>query len=329
MRLEVPSVVLRVFLPVFLPVLALAIFPLGCGSSSPALQLRPEVQALASTITTVVALSPELDFGGATDQQRTLRRLGDAVLSATGGRAIIAEELKGASGPALTAVVRSLGEDPARALTFFVTASRSNRADFTAPPLAGAPRGPVRVVLDYRVQLEVRRVGNEEVIGTIHTTAGTVIGDREVTLTGENLGLPKAVEEAVQKAVQTYAPSLVSRAVLPRLIEVPDPAQGTPSGTPVTVDRLRRVQLVYPERPAMELVTLAATQARFLIIAPGTLAAFGIAAGDLLGGSGARPLTSRGELFRTLARGAPPAVYVERQGERFLIGQTVIATSGR
>jgi hypothetical protein len=301
----------------------------SCGSS--AVQLQPETQALALTITAVVALPPELDFGQAAEQQRASRRMGDSVLSATGGRAIIAEELKGVQVPQMPALVRSLGEDPARVLTFSVVAGRSDRVDFSSPPLSGAPRGPMHVVYDYNVRLEVRRVGGHEVIGSIDTAAGAVVGDAEVTPSGESIGLPKAIDDAVRKAVQTYAPGLVTRAVLPRIIELPPPAaDAKPVATPVTVDRLRRVQLLYPERPATELVALASSQARFLVITPGSLASVGILAGDLLGATSAGPaLTSRAHLLRMVARGTVPALYVERQGERFLVGQTMLATSGR
>ncbi|HMC93494.1 MAG TPA: hypothetical protein VKO16_01860, partial [Polyangia bacterium] len=57
----------------------------------------------------------------------------------------------------------------------------------------------------------------------------------------------------------------------------------------------------------------------FLVVAPGALAALGLARGDLLGVPGGQTAASRAALARAVARGQKPALAVERAGQRYIL----------
>jgi hypothetical protein len=300
----------------------------GCGTAR--VHSRPSAQTIAQTVTAVVALPPRLGFGRAVDQRRTARRTGDTLIAATGGRAILAEELASTDPVFLTDCVRELGEDPARTLTFSIVGARSERVEASAAPVPRGLRRPHYKYADYLVRLDVRRADAPDVvIGSIETYATEHSRTPEVDPKGRPHGLQRAVDEAVVKAVQSFAPGLVPAApapLMPSLIESPaggDNARA--SGALAAVDRLRKLQALYPERPANELASLASSNARFLVIDPGRLAALGVAAGDLVSGLGGRSLGSRASLARILARGSTPAMSIDREGSRFLVGQTLLA----
>jgi hypothetical protein len=284
--------------------------------------VKPEAEALAPNVTTVVALPPVLEFKRSrVEQARVARRLGDALLAASGGHAIVPEELNDAEGPAVANVVRALGADVAHAITFRVVASRAPRTESTPSPLRGV-RTQVYVMLDYLVRLEVGRPGRDDVLGTVETLAAASLDEPEMGPEGESLGLQRAVDEAIADAIGRFAPNLRSSVAPVRLIEAPSV---TPGKTVTMSQRLSALTVLYPEYPAEFLRKLATSeQARFLVLSPGALQRVGISSGDLLGASRGTVLASRAVLARKLAAGVVPAMYAERAGDRFLISQTTL-----
>ena len=61
----------------------------ACG---PTLEMRPEAETLAPTVSVVVSMPTSVDFGGPGDQRRLQRRVGDRLLELTGGKVVVAEE---------------------------------------------------------------------------------------------------------------------------------------------------------------------------------------------------------------------------------------------
>src|SRR6185369_16045097 len=84
----------------------------GVGCGEPIVHLRPEAEALASSVGAVVLLPPRLAFGRAAEQRRAARRAGDTLIDATGGHAILADELPSLDPERIADGVRELGEDP-------------------------------------------------------------------------------------------------------------------------------------------------------------------------------------------------------------------------
>jgi len=295
----------------------------GCGTSI--VHSRPDAALIAPKVTAVVAMTPKLGFGRAAEQRRAARRTGDALIEATGGHAILAEEL-GRTDPELIAdEIRRLGEDPTQTLTFSVTAARGERIEAVGGVTGGGPR-PVRRYMDYVVRLDVRRSDQRDVIGSIETCATAFANGPEIDPQGKPLGLQKAINDAVANALKTFAPQLVPSAPFPQVVEVPqrtdDSIQG---GALAAIDKLRKLEALYPELSTDDLAALASSHARFLIVSPGRLASVGLARGDLVSGMGGQTMGSRGALARILARGDVPAMSVDRIGGRFLVGQTLVA----
>ena len=293
----------------------------GCGTSI--VHSRPDAALIAPKVTAVVALNPKLGFGRAADQRRTARRTGDALIEATGGHAILAEEL-GRTDPELIAdEIRRLGEDPTQTLTFSVTAARGERVEAVGG-VGGGPR-PVRRYMDYVIRLDVRRSDQQDVIGSIESCATAFANGPEVDADGKPVGLQKAINDAMANALKTFAPQLVPSAPFPTVVEVPQRTDDLQGGALAAIDKLRKLEALYPELSADDLAALASSRARFLIVSPGRLASVGLARGDLVSGMGGQSLGSRAALARTLARGDVPALSIDRVGGRFLIGQTLVA----
>lgn len=294
----------------------------GCGTSI--VHSRPDAALIAPNVTSVVALPPKLGFGRAADQRRAARRTDDALIQMTGGHAILAEELGRIDPELLPDEIRGLGENPAETLTFSVTAARGERLEAVSG-LGGGAR-PVRRYMDYVVRLDVRRSDQPEVIGSIETCASAFANAPDIDADGQPVGLQKAIDDAMTSALKAFAPHLVPSAVFPTVVEAPasagDDLQG---GSLAAIDRLRKLESLYPELSSDDLAALASSRARFLIVAPGRLASVGLARGDLVSGMGGQSLGSRGALARTLARGDVPAMTVDRVGGRFLVGQTLVA----
>jgi len=320
----------------FACLLAVAGCATGAGPARPAVApppataRKPPPPPPAPTVATVVALPPVISFGKPAEHPRTERRLDDALIEATGGHAILADELPQPPDPAgLPAAVRALGEDPARTLTFSITASRSDRSE--ALELGGARRSgrAVRRYQDYTVRLEVRRCdGGPAVMGTFETFASALAGEPELDARGRPRGLLIAVDEAVAKALRAYAPDLVRGEPFPTVIEapaLPPGDHGRRIGARAALEGLKKIQARYPEASTDDLASLSSSRARFLVIKPGRLAALGLQRGDLVSGTGTQPLGGRAALARTLARGETPALGIDRGRTHFVLGRPVVA----
>jgi hypothetical protein len=290
----------------------------GCAGTS--VSVEPDGQELAASVTAVVVLPVELGYGTEADQRRIQRRAGDSLIALTGGHAVLCEELPRAPGRDLDDAqiaegVRAAGEDPERTIGFAIVASRSHRTVANATPLSGFQMGR-RVVADYAVRLEVRRAGHVEVIGTVNTVAAAEPNENEIGPRGESLGVQKAIDEAMARAIRTFAPGLATRPpgrIEPVIVEVPL------ADAPVPLARLKAVQELYPELSIDQIETLTASHERYLVIQPGTLGALGIVAGDLFDAPSGTTLTSRAALARTLARGGAVRLVVRRAGQRYLL----------
>ena len=293
----------------------------GCAGTQ--VNVEPGGQALAGGVTVIVGLPNDLAYGTPAEQRRAQRRTDDALLLLARGHAILSVELGAAAGHELgdqeiAQGVRAAGEDPERALTFAILASRARRMVSNDSALPGFALGK-RMVMDYIVRLEVRRAGHPEVIGTVDTVIAGTPNEGEVGARGESLGLQKAVEEAIAKGVHTFAPQLISRGgAVPNLPVIAE----VPSSVPPTLEaRLQAVGELYPELSIDQVQTLATSDDRFLVMRPGALASLGVAAGDLLAAPFGQTMRSRAELARVLARGGPVKLVVRRAGQRYLVAE--------
>ena len=296
----------------------------GCGSAI--VHTRGDADTLIANVAAVVSLPPRLGYGRAADQRRAARRMGDALIEATGGHAILSDELASADPELIADGLRALGEDPVRTLTFSVIAAHVERIEAAGVPSVGSRIRPVHRLVDYTVRLDVRRADRPEILGSIETFATAYANAPEINGAGRPVGLQQAIDEAIHQALKTFAPHLVPGAPFPTVVEVParneESAMG---GALAAVDKLRKLQSLYPEQSVSDLAALASSNARFLIVKAGRLADLGLAPGDLVSGMGGQKLAGRAALARGLARGATPAMSVDRGGGRFLVGQTLVA----
>ncbi|HEY4187142.1 MAG TPA: hypothetical protein VGP07_18850, partial [Polyangia bacterium] len=241
----------------------------GCGTTI--VHSRRDATMLIPKVTAVVALTPKLGFGRSADQRRAARHMGDTLIEASGGHAILAEELTRTDPELIADEVRRLGEDPTQTLTFSVTAARGERIEAVAgvSAVAGAAR-PVRRYFDYVIRMDVRRSDKPEVIGSIETCATAFANASDMDAEGHPQGLQKAIGVAIQNALKTFAPQLIPAAPFPTVVEVPalmeDNLQG---GSLAAIDKLRKLESLYPELSMDDLAALASSRARFLIVSPG------------------------------------------------------------
>lgn len=290
--------------------LALAAAGLACSST---VEVRPAAQAVAPRIDTVVGLPISIGWGGDMDLRRIQRRTSDLLITQTGGRAVIAEELiDGEDDAAIAAALRSLGEDPARSLAFTTSLTVGGRMVAGASPIPGFIVGK-RVVVDFHAHIQVRHVGSKQVLGTVETVATGLPNEAEVGPHGEPGGALEAVAAAVDKALATFAPRLSARARPFALVEIP-----LWDANSVT-RRLKLLGSLYPELTMDEMQAIAQSQERFFVVAPGPLAPLGVNAGDLLGIPGGQTAASRAALARALSRGLRPALAVERAGQQYIL----------
>ena len=126
---------------------------------------------MAPTIDAVLGLPISIGWGGDVDLRKLQRRTSDLLIEATGGRAVIAEELvEGEDEAAVTAALRALGEDPARTLAFALTVTTGGRLMAGTSAIPGFLVGK-HVVVDYHAHIEVRHVGSKQVLGSVETVA--------------------------------------------------------------------------------------------------------------------------------------------------------------
>jgi len=288
-------------------VLALAA---GCAST---IEVHPAAQSLAPTIVTVVGLPLSVGWGGDADLRRIQRRASDSLIAASGGHAVIAEELvTGEDDPAVAGALKSLGEDPQHALTFAINVAMGGRMENGVSPIPGFIVGK-RLIVDYHAHIDVRQLGSREIIGSVETVASGAPNEPEVGPDGEKHAVMEALDAALEKAIATFAPRLVSTVSRATIVEVP------PEGAASVTRRLTTLGTLYPELSLDEMQALAQSRERFLVLDPGPLATLGIARGDLLGVPGASSPASRAALARTVAHGLRPALAVERGGQRYVL----------
>jgi hypothetical protein len=298
----------------------------GCGGAL--VHVRSDLGDLPERIDTIVSLPPRLGFGKLADQRRSGRYADDLLIEASGGRTVLAEELRGIDPELIPADLTALGEDPARAVTFSITAARGNRAEASELPGFGTGQA-LRHYADFLVRLDVRSALTGELLGSVETYASAYANAPEHDARGRPLGLAQASEEAIREAMRRFTPRLVHspRDVhgFGKLVEIPSRRGGGGSGqteagpTVSASDRLHRLRVLYPEVPEPELARLSGSGARLLVLDPGRMRVFGIETGDLVRGAGAHPLTSRAALARTLARGDIPTISVDRPAGHFLL----------
>jgi hypothetical protein len=282
----------------------------GCAST---VEVRPAAEALAPTVVSVVGLPLSIGWGGAAEVRRIQRRTSDSLIAATGGRAVIAEELvTGEDDAAVATALKSLGEDPKHALTFTLNVGMGGRMQNGVSAIPGFIVGK-RLVVDYHAHLDVRQLGNREIIGSVETVASGAPNELEVGPDGEKNAVMEAIDAALEKAIATFAPRLVSNAPGTTIVEVP------PEAAASVTRRLTALGTLYPELSLDEMQALAQSPERFLVLEPGALAALGIARGDLLGVPGGATAASRAALARAVAHGQKPALAVERGGQRYVL----------
>jgi hypothetical protein len=282
----------------------------GCTST---IEVRPAAESLAPTVASVVGLPISIGWGGDPELRRIQRRTSDSLIAASGGRAVIAEELlTGEDDPGVTAALKALGEDPRHALTFTISVAIGGRMENGISPIPGFIVGK-RLVVDYHAHVDVRQLGNREIIGSVETVASGAPNEPEVGPDGEKHAVMEAIDAALEKAIATFAPRLVSSASGATIVEVP------PEAAASVTRRLTALGTLYPELSLDEMQALAQSRERFLVLAPGALATLGIARGDLLGTPGGVTAASRAALARAVAHGLKPALAVERGGQRYVL----------
>jgi len=282
----------------------------GCAST---IEVRPAAETLAPTIVSVVGLPLSVGWGGDVELRRIQRRASDSLIAASGGRAVIAEELvTGEDDPAVAGALKSLGEDPQHALTFAINVAMGGRMENGSSPIPGFIVGK-RLVVDYHAHIDVRQLGSRDVIGSVETIASGAPNEPEVGPDGEKHAVMEAIDAALEKAIATFAPRLAVHASGAAIVEIP------PEAAASVPRRLTALGTLYPELSLDEMQSLAQSRERFLVRDPGTLAALGIARGDLLGVPGGVSAASRAALARAVARGHRPALAVERGGHRYVL----------
>ena len=282
----------------------------GCAST---IEVLPAAETLAPTVVSVVGLPLSVGWGGDVELRRIQRRASDSLIAASGGRAVIAEELvTGEDDPAVAGALKSLGEDPQHALTFAINVAMGGRMENGSPPIPGFIVGK-RLVVDYHAHIDVRQLGSREVIGSVETIASGAPNEPEVGPDGEKHAVMEAIDAALEKAIATFAPRLAVHASGAAIVEIP------PEAAASVTRRLTALGTLYPELSLDEMQSLAQSRERFLVLDPGALAALGIARGDLLGVPGGVSAASRAALARAVARGHRPALAVERGGQRYVL----------
>jgi hypothetical protein len=282
----------------------------GCGST---VEVRPAAETLAPTVVSVVGLPISVGWGGDAELRRIQRRASDSLIAASGGRAVIAEELvTGEDDPAVAGALKALGEDPQHALTFALNIAMGGRMQNGVSPIPGFIVGK-RLIVDYHAHIDVRQLGSREIIGRVETVASGVPNEPEVGPDGEKHAVMEAIDAALEQAIATFAPRLASRASGAAIVEVP------PEVAANVTRRLMALGTLYPELSLDEMQALAQSRERFLVLDPGALAPLGIARGDLLGIPGGLTAASRAALARAVAHGRRPALAVERGGQRYVL----------
>jgi hypothetical protein len=281
----------------------------ACGAT---VEMRPGAEALAPAVTTIVALPVAIGWGGAPERARIQRLAGDSLLELTGGRGVIADELRGTGEDDVRAALRALGEDGAHALTFSVSVGIGRRLVNQANPISSF-QAQRRLVVDFYAHVEVRHLGAPDVIGSVDVVESGPAGEPEVGPRGERLGPAAAIDAALASAVSSFAPRLYTPPQRTVIVEVPVDASRN------LVSKIETLQQLYPELSMADMQLLAESKERFLVVEPGFLTQLGISRGDLLGVPGGTTTASRAALARAVARGGKPLLAIIRGGQRFIL----------
>ncbi|HVT06332.1 MAG TPA: hypothetical protein VHO67_02695 [Polyangia bacterium] len=294
------------------PALAALTALLGTACST-TIEVRPAAQVVAPTVDAVLGLPISIGWGGDVDLRKLQRRTSDLLIEATGGRAVIAEELvEGEDEAAVTAALRALGEDPARTLAFALSVGMGGRMVPGTSAIPGFIVGK-RVVVDYHARIEVRHVGSKQVLGSVETVASGMPNEAEVGVKGKRGAALEAIASAVEKALATFAPRLVPSARPFQIVEIPIFQAAS------VTRRLALLGTIYPELTVEQMQEIAQSRERFFVVEPGELAALGVAPGDMLGVPGGHTAASRAALARALSRGLQPALAIERAGQQYIL----------
>ncbi len=289
----------------------------GCFSS---VDLGPRAPLLAPDVEVVVGLPVSIAWGGPVELRRIQRRTSDSLLAATGGSAVIAEELgAGEAGAGLAPALRALGEDASRALTLALSVRIGGRREPGVSPIPGFLVGSLAII-DYRVHVEVRSAATGETVGSVDTIASGRANDPEVGPRGERRAAMQAIDEALRKTIRAFAPRL-ARAGRPF-----DVAEDSAGPAASLTERLSRLAELYPELSVDEMEALALSTDSLLVLEPGPLRALGLLRGDLLWVPRGAASSARAALARAVSRGAPPTIEVDRQGQHYLLA--VLAPDG-
>jgi hypothetical protein len=292
-----------------------AIFALCAGAAASCgatVEMRPGAETIAPTVVTIVEMPPSIDWTVPGAQRRAQRIAGDSLLEVTGGRAVIADELPGTTDSDVQAALRALGEDAAHALTFTISVGVGRRLVKGANPIQSF-QAVKHAVIDYIARVEVRQVGAADVIGTVEAIQSGPPNEPEAPRGAEKRGAAAAIDEALERAVRSFAPGIYTPRRSTLVVEVPVSAAHD------LVKRTETLQQLYPELSLAELQTLAESQERFLVIEPGHFAKLGVVAGDLLGVPGGETRASRAALSRAAARGGKPMLAIIRGGQRYIL----------
>ncbi len=286
---------------------------LGAAACSTTVEVRPAAHAVAPAVDAVLGLPISIGWGGDADLRKLQRRTSDLLIEATGGRAVIAEELvDGEDEAAVTAALRALGEDPARTLSFALTVGQGGRLIPGTSAIPGFLVGK-HVVVDYHARIEVRHVGSKQVLGSVETVASGMPNDAEVGAKGKRGAALEAIASALEKALTTFAPRLAPSPRPFQIVEIPAVEAAS------VTRRLTVLGTVYPELTVDQMQEIARSRERFFVIEPGELAGLGVAAGDMLGVPGGHTAASRAALARALSRGLEPALAIERAGQQYIL----------
>lgn len=290
----------------------LATGALGCAST---VEIRPGAELVAPSVEVVVGLPISIGWGSALELRRLQRRASDSLMDATGGSAVIAEELlDGEDDSAVAATLRALGEDARQAVSLSLTIRIAGRLEPNVSAIPGFLVG-AQAIVDYTARVEVRSVGRHEILGAVETVAGGAANEPEVDDDGSGRAVMRAIDEALTKAVQTFAPGLARRKRPFDVAEVP------PEAAASFARRLSSLVELYPELSFEHMEELALSRASIVVVDPGAMVGMGVAPGDLLSLSPAGSGATRAVLARRLSRGLLPPVEVDRRGQHYMVAR--------
>ena len=287
----------------------MALLP-ACGAT---VEMRPGAEALAPAVSTIVALPVAIGWGGSGERARIERLAGDSLLELTGGRGVIADELRGTGEATCRRRCAPWAKTASHALTFSVSVGIGRRLVNQANPISSF-QVQRRLVVDFFAHVDVRHVGAPDIIGTVDVVE---IGVRRRARGGAERRAPGSrggIDAALASAVSSFAPRLYTPPQRTVIAEVPVDASRS------IVQRVETLQQLYPELAVADMQLLAEAKERFLVVEPGFLAQLGITRGDLLGVPGGTTTASRAALARAVARGKKPLLAIVRGGQRFILG---------